>query len=124
MEPPGYDIDIENWNHSPYNTKEIGSQNQITLAVAGAEVVILEGHDDTRTLWTASLTTFRGKERLLAGDLSHTELMFKASADGKLRLRLRESDVLRDLGVGFELWASGGSGAWVEPGDWVGVALR
>ena len=86
----GYDPEMENWDQSPFHRNEVGSQNAKTLAMEGAiEVPLVEGHADTRARWTANLTTFSNKERILAGELPYAEFMFKADSD-VLQTRLRE----------------------------------
>ena len=86
----GYDPEMENWDQSPFHRNEVGSQNAKTLAIEGAiEVPLIEGHADTRARWTANLTTFSNKERILAGELPYAEFMFKADSD-VLQTRLRE----------------------------------
>ena len=86
----GYDPEMENWDQSPFHRNEVGSQNAKTLAIEGAlEVPLIEGHADTRARWTAHLTTFANKERILAGELPYAEFMFKADSD-VLHTQLRE----------------------------------
>ena len=48
----GCDLDMENYDQSPYYTNESGSQNVTTLAIAGEKVPLLEGHSNTRSRWT------------------------------------------------------------------------
>ena len=94
----GYDPEMENWDQTPFHRNEVGSQNAKTLAVEGAvEVPLIEGHSDTRCRWTANLTTFSNKDRILSGELPYAEFMFKADAD-VLQARLREH--LRSCGYG------------------------
>ena len=62
---------------------------------------LVEGHSDTRSRWTANLTTFSNKERIQRGEFPYAEFMFKA--DGEvLQAQLREH--LRSRGYGS--WAS------------------
>ena len=63
-----------------------------TLAIAGktAIVPLVEGHSDTRERWTGNLTTFSNEERLKEYGPPYCELMFKATAEGKLEKRLWE----------------------------------
>ena len=93
-----YDPEQENWDQTPFHRNEVGSQNAPTLAIAGSiSVPLIEGHSDTRQRWTANLTTFSNKERILRGELPYAEFMFKA--DGELlQERLREH--LRSCGCG------------------------
>ena len=62
------------------------------MAVKGCLVPLIEGHSDTRARWTASLTTFDDKERILNGELPYAEFMFRADGEvllGKLREHVR-----------------------------------
>ena len=77
----GYDPEQENWDQSPYQHNEIGSQNAPTLAVQGCLVPLIEGHADTRARWTANLTTFSNPERIMKGELPYAECMFRADGD-------------------------------------------
>ena len=78
----GYAPEMENWDRSPFQRNEVGSQSAKTLAIEGAiEVPLVEGHADTRARWTANLTTFSNKDRILAGELPYAEFMFKAESD-------------------------------------------
>ena len=52
-------------------------------------VPLIGGHSDTRSRWSANLTTFSNKDRIKAGELPYAEFMFKADAD-QLQARLRE----------------------------------
>ena len=100
----GYDPEMENWDQSPFHRNEVGSQNAKTLAIEGAiEVPLIEGHADTRARWTANLTTFSNKDRILAGELPYAEFMFKADGD-VLQARLREH--LRSCGGGSSFSAA------------------
>ena len=82
----GYDPEIENWDQSPFRHNGSGSPNMPTLAVAGrvATVPLIEGHAATRERWTANLTTFSNKERLLAEGPPYSELMFKVTLDSNV----------------------------------------
>ena len=88
-----YDPEMENWDQSPFHRNEVGSQNAKTLAIEGSiEVPLIEGHADTRSRWTANLTTFSNKERILRGELPYSEFMFKADGEvlqGRLKEHLR-----------------------------------
>ena len=77
----GYDPEQENWDQSPFQHNEIGSQNAKTLAVKGWLVPLVEGHADTRARWTANLTTFSNHERILKGEFPYAECMFKADGE-------------------------------------------
>ena len=86
----GYDPEMENWDQTPFHRNEVGSQNARTLAIEGSMTVpLIEGHSDTRSRWSANLTTFSNKDRIKAGELPYAEFMFKADAD-QLQARLRE----------------------------------
>ena len=85
----GYEPELENWDQSPFHHNETGSQNTPTLAVAGSLVPVLEGHHDTRERWTANLTTFSNKERLLRDGPPYAEFVFKGDGD-RMASRLRE----------------------------------
>ena len=93
----GYDPEMENWDQSPFHHNESGSQNVTTLAVAGSVVPLIEGHAATRERWTANLTTFSNKERLLAEGPPYSEFMFKASGE-RIELNMREH--IRSRGYG------------------------
>ena len=80
---------MENWDQSPFHNNESGSKDVCTLAVRGSLVPIVEGHAETRERWTANLTTFSNKERLMKEGLPYAEFMFKASGD-ILQRRLQE----------------------------------
>ena len=96
----GYDPEIENWDQSPFHHNESGSQNMTTLAVAGrsATVPLFECHAATRMRWTANLTTFSNEDRLKKEGPPYCEIMFKATAEGKLERRLWEH--VRSRGYG------------------------
>ena len=98
----GYDPTMENWDQSPYHNNEVGSQNKAVLAVAGSDVPLVEGHSDCRERWTANLTTFSDKERILKDGPPYAELMYKAADDGTLCVRLVEYVRSR----GYEKWFS------------------
>jgi hypothetical protein len=93
----GYEPEMENWDQSPFHGNESGSANVPTLAVAGGIVPLVEGHAATRERWTANLTTFSNKERLLQDGPPYAEFVFKA-AGGILELKLREH--IRSCGYG------------------------
>ena len=93
----GYDPHMENWDQSPFHNNETGSQNAKTLAVAGREVPLVEGHADTRERWTGNFTTFSDKDRLRAGVVPYCELMFKASGE---RLEAKLKAAVRSGGYG------------------------
>ena len=60
----GYDMEMENWDQSPFHHNETGSHNSKTLEIAGVNVPLVEGHDATRSRWTANFTCFSDKARL------------------------------------------------------------
>ena len=95
----GYDPEMENWDQTPLHHNESGSQNMSTLAVAGAgtNVQLIEGHAATRERWTANLTTFSNKKRLMDCGPPYCEFMFKADGE-RIELRLRE--YIRSRGFG------------------------
>ena len=97
----GYDPEQENWDQTPYQHNESGSQNSKTLAVKGCLVPLIEGHADTRARWTANLTTFSNPDRIRKGELPYAEFMFKAEGETVLR-RLRE----RVRSCGYGPWLS------------------
>ena len=81
---------MENWDQTPFHRNEVGSQNARTLAIEGSMAVpLIEGHSDTRSRWSANLTTFSNKDRIKAGELPYAEFMFKADSY-QLQARLRE----------------------------------
>ena len=56
VEALGYDLEMENFDQSPYYRNESGAQNKSTLAVAGVgKVDLIEGHCATKARWTAKL---------------------------------------------------------------------
>ena len=79
---------MENWDQSPFHHNESGSQSLPTLAVAGANEPLLEGHADTRERWTGNFTTFSDKARLMSEGPPYCEFVFKAIG-ATLQLRLR-----------------------------------
>ena len=83
----GYDPECENFDQSPFYGNEQGSLNSTTLAVAGGLVPLIENHSDTRSRWTANMTTFSNKERLDADGPPYAEFAFKGAPDIELRLR-------------------------------------
>jgi hypothetical protein len=102
QEVRNYDTEMENWDQIPFRHNEIGSQNSKTLAIRGAiEVPLVEGHSDTRSRWTANLTTCSNEECIQGGEFPYAEFMFKA--DGEV-LRAQLRDHLRSRGYGS--WAS------------------
>ena len=83
----GYDPECENFDQSPFYGNEQGSLDSKTLAVAGGLVPLIENHSDTRSRWTANLTTFSNKERLDADGPPYAEFAFKGKGELELRLR-------------------------------------
>ena len=103
----GYDMEIENFDQSPYHNNETGSKNVGTLAVAGLEVPLIEGHSDTRERWSGNFTTFSDKARILAGETPYVEAMFKSNADStagsgskRMTIELRMREYIRSRGYG------------------------
>ena len=97
----GYEPDFENFDESPFHNNESGSKDVYTLAVAGTTVPVVEGHADTRERWTANLTTWSNKQRILHEGPPQCEFMFKGNGE-VLKMRLQEH--IRRRGV--ERWAS------------------
>ena len=93
----GYDPHMENWGQSPFHHNESGSQSLHTLAVAGANAPLLEGHADARERWTGNFTTFSDTARLMSEGPPYCEFTFKAIGE-TLELRLRE--YIRSRGFG------------------------
>ena len=90
IEIHGYDPEFENFDQTPMHRNELGSEGKGTLAVAGLDKVpLVEGHSDTRERWTANLTTFSNKERILQGEIPYSEMCFKSEGQ-KMELRLKE----------------------------------
>jgi len=101
----GYDPGMENFDQSPYHHNETGSKNVSTVAVAGMECPLVEGHADTRSRWTGNFTTFSEKSRILAGEMPYVEAMFKSDADSttggrRITLELRVREHIRSRGYG------------------------
>ena len=101
----GYDPGMENFDQSPYHHNETGSKNVGTVAVAGMECPLVEGHADTRSRWTGNFTTFSEKSRILAGEMPYVEAMFKSNADSttdgrRMTLELRVREHIRSRGYG------------------------
>ena len=87
----GYDLEMENFDQSPFHNNEVGAQNKPILSIAGvSEVPLLEGRHDVLERWTGNFTTWSNPERVLSEGPPYCELMFKAAPDGPLQLRLRE----------------------------------
>ena len=96
---------MENFDQSPYHNNETGSKNVSTLAVAGLEVPLIEGHSDTRERWSGNFTTFSDKARILAGETPYVEAMFKSDADSttgsnRVTLEIRLREYIRSRGYG------------------------
>ena len=93
-----YDLEMENFDQSPYHHNETGSQDVRTLAVAGSNTVpVLEGHHDVRARWTSNMTTISEILRIRSGDIPMAQMMFKADGE-RLELRLRAH--IRSRGYG------------------------
>ena len=83
----GYDLEMENFDQSPFHNNEVGAQNKPTLALAGLGAVpLIEGRHDCLQRWTANLTTWSNAERVEEEGPPYCELMFKATSDGRLTL--------------------------------------
>jgi hypothetical protein len=95
----GYDPLIDNWDQSPFNNNETGSQNKPILAVRGTIVPVVEGNSDVKCRWTANLTT---TSQFTTGTMPPAECMFKAEKDGRTDKRLQEFIRSR----GFPKWFS------------------
>ena len=92
----GYDPLILNFDQSPFHHNETGSQNKRTLAVRGSIVPVVEGNSDTRSRWTANLTTQSRYPDRDPGNpqwrfpFPAAECMFKAESDAIVNTRLQE----------------------------------
>ena len=93
----GYELEMENWGQTPLHNNESGSKDVLTIAFSGSLVPIVEGHAETRERWTANLTTFSNKERIMKEGPPYAEFMFKGRG-GILQRRLQEH--LRSRRVG------------------------
>ena len=92
----GHDPCIENWDQSPFHHNESGSADVQTLGVVGATCPLVEGHADTRKRWTANLTTWSSRERVLAEGPPPIECMFKGGDQIKASLE----EHIRSCGYG------------------------
>ena len=99
----GQDLEMENFDQSPFHHNETGSASSKTLAVAGVTVPLVEGHCDTRKRWTANFTTFSDKDRLRRDGPPYMECMFRAEGGGEKMLPKLEAH-LRERGYGA--WVS------------------
>ena len=97
------DLELENFDQSPFHHNETGSANTKTLAIAGVPVPIVEGHCDVRSRWTANFTTFSDKARLIRGGPPYMECMFRAEGGGERAKPKLEAHV-RNRGYGA--WVS------------------
>ena len=87
----GYDLEMENWDQSPYYRNESGSSNAMTTDLSGiGEVPLIEGHADTRDRWSFNAMTWSDKERILEEGPPYCECMFRGAADGGLDKRLKD----------------------------------
>ena len=78
----GYDPECENFDQTPYHENEVGAQNCVTLAAAGAsEVPIAENPNVTHSRFTVNATCFSDKERIMRDDLPYVEPMYKYDGD-------------------------------------------
>ena len=95
----GYDLEMENFDQSPFHNNEIGAQNKPILAVAGlSSVPLIEGRHDCLQRWTGNFTTWSDVDRIEREGPPYCELMFKAAPEGRVTLQLREH--LRSCGYG------------------------
>ena len=101
----GYDMEIENWDQSPFHHNETGSHNSKTLAIAGVNVPLVEGHDATRSRWTANFTCFSDKARLNRGGPPYMECMFRVEGGGE-RVKPQLEEHIRQRGYGKWVSAS------------------
>ena len=91
IEVNGYDPEMENFDQSPFHNNETGAQDKPVLALAGSNAVpLLEGRHDVLQRWTGNFTTWSNPERIKEEGPPYAELMFKASPDGSLVLKLRD----------------------------------
>ena len=98
----GYDLEMENFDQSPFHNNETGAQNKPSLSLAGSySVPLVEGRHDVLERWTGQFTTWSNADRIMAEGPPYCELMFKASPDGPMVLELREK------------CRSGGFGPWL-----------
>ena len=86
----GHEPLIVNFDQSPFHHNETGSQNKPTLAVRGSIVPVVEGNSDTKSRWTANLTTMSVFTDHKDGPMPAAECMFKADKDGCVDKRLQE----------------------------------
>ena len=111
----GYDMEMENWDQSPFHHNETGSANTKTLTVAGRTVPLLEGHADTRLRWSANFVTWSDHKRVKQQGPPPMECMFRAEGGGAT-LRPRLESHLRSRG--YDPWVSAsasGSGSYKTP---------
>ena len=90
IEVLGYDLEMENFDQSPYYRNASGSSNTKTIDLTGTnEVTLIEGHADTRDRWTFNAMTWSNVERILEEGPPYCECMFKGG-EGTLDGRLKE----------------------------------
>ena len=95
----GYDLEMENFDQSPFHNNETGAQNKSILGLSGSpSVPLIEGRQDVLERWTGQFTTWSNADRIMAEGPPYCELMFKGSPDGPLVLQLREA--CRNCGFG------------------------
>ena len=90
----GYEMEMENWDQSPFHHNETGSANVKTLAIKGKIVPLVEGHSATRERWTANFMTFSDKDRLRRDGPPPMECMFKAEGGGEKLLSKLKAHLL------------------------------
>ena len=78
----GYDPEISNPDQSPFHHNETGSQNKPVLAVRSSTVPVVEGNSDTKSRWTAFLTTNSRYDGKNGVSIPPAECMFKAEKAG------------------------------------------
>ena len=98
----GYDLEMENFDQSPFHNNETGAQDKPSLSLTGScSVPLVEGRHDVLERWTGQFTTWSNADRVMAEGPPYCELMFKGSPDGPMLLKLREA------------CRSGGFGPWL-----------
>ena len=99
----GYDLEMENFDQSPFHNNEVGAQNQSTLAIQGAcEVPLHECRSDVLERWSGNFTTWSNPQRIMDEGPPYAELMFRAESEGRVEMRLKE------------YVRSGGFGEWLS----------
>jgi len=86
----GYDPVILNFDQSPFHHNESGAQNKRTLSLRGCTVPIVEGNTDTKSRWTANLSTCSKFAAVAGANMPFCEMLFKGATDGIINTRLQE----------------------------------